>query len=254
MRTILASVGMLGALFGCSAARAAIVTGDTITISQNSVAGSSNFYTTAQLINSGTNGGEFLITKAGSPADTFKTFCIEKNEFIALPHAYVVEISNSANGGGVGLTDPLTGIVSTGSDPLSQVTKQLYGGYRNNAIVGVGGFNYSTVPSLADLQNAIWYLENEVPATGLSSGANALVSWAANKVSANGGLSEYDVRVMRLWDNYNSSTGVWSGYHQDQLYYVGTSNAGGVPEPVTLVIWSALAGAGSIYGLRRRRV
>ena len=91
--------------------------------------------------------------------DSFKTFCLEKNEYMKRNNN--VEISDAARLGGRG------GQTSPGVDPISAKTAFVYTEFLNGNLAGVGtnfysnGFDYSSNASYKSLQKAIWNLEDE---------------------------------------------------------------------------------------------
>ena len=90
--------------------------------------------------------------------NTFQTFCIEKNEYISPNTTYDVGISGSAKNGGIG------GAVNN-EDPVSVGTAWLYSQFAKGNLAGYDytnpGRSDSATASAAQLQNAIWMLENE---------------------------------------------------------------------------------------------
>jgi len=132
------------------------------------------------------SGGEFRITGADAAgvalvagslpfygADTawasgFETFCIEFNEYIALPGTYVAGISGGAVYGGVagGVDHDLNPLTPT-TDLISKGTAYLYSQFAAGTL---SGYTYTPGPDRAAsavlLQQAIWYLEDEVALPG----------------------------------------------------------------------------------------
>jgi hypothetical protein len=134
----------------------------------------------------------------------FETFCIEDNEQVTIPGTYnaVRNPYGDAVGGGAnfGASGP------DGGDPISIGTAYLYYNFAKGILAG---YNYAPgagrAASAADLQNAIWYLENEITLTGAQIAANAyltLVSGTfgglpAAEANANGA---YGVGALNLFD------------------------------------------------------
>ncbi len=195
---------------------------------------------------------------------SFITFCLEKNEYFQnydTQNLYVKGAPNSgAIKGGVGRAKmyagdvPLTPIANF--DPISKATQLLYYRFSDGDLAG---YNYSNTAARAasadSLQNAIWYLENELgnePAVGpsllssLSAQTQAWVSDAISDVTNN--TYDDDAEKNGLWRvqvlNLYTDPG-FQNISQDQLYMVP------IPEPETYAMM--LAGLGLIGFVARRR-
>jgi hypothetical protein len=95
------------------------------------------------------SGGEFIITPAGS--DPFRSFCIERNEHVnPFGNTYTYVENNQAVGGGLGGPHP---------DPISIGTAWLYRQFRDGTL---GSYDTSNTANQSDLQNAFWWLEQEI--------------------------------------------------------------------------------------------
>lgn len=180
----------------------------------------------------------------------FETFCVERNEYISLPGNYSFTVSTGAINGGVG------GQSSTNFDPVSAETAYLYREFRAGTLwvdrngngtqdatdlynyTGVTGTGYASRTTWANsLQDAIWYLENELTtAPGSGSLAGRLVTAAQNWVTANGDNLR-GVRIMNLTQN-----GVLK---QSQLALV--------PLPTSAYAGLGLLAGLGIFGVIRRR-
>lgn len=181
-------------------------------------------------LRSGT-GGPFKITilssassalnKAISLGNPFISFCVEQSETINLlgNQGYQVNVNTAAVTGGNGGGNP---------DPISRATAWLYSQFRAGTLAANAGWVNNTAGN-ADLQQAIWYLENEqstgnnylVQAAALATGsANGA---AARLVNANGA---FNVGVL----NVNTADGLLK--LQDQLVLV--------PEPSTYLAGALL--------------
>jgi len=201
------------------------------------------------------NGGAFNATTTpvgGAPnLGNFLTFCIEFNEHINLPGGpYNYEINSGAVAGGTGgatTTDPNTGLPM---DNISIGTAWLYSQFR------AGALGVPTATLAGNLQNAIWFLEDESSgvnnalvtsmenALGYATGtpAQKAAADAAVKLDSNGA---YGVVALNLY------TGTEDAAHlaQDQLAIV--------PEASTLFAGALLLlpfAAGTLRSLRKSRV
>lgn len=267
---------------------AAIDTGDKIDISTvnntlNPGGGYTNDYTYRMTSGGGANGGEFLIRKLVLPVtspetftgDIFKTFCIEHSETISLNGNYWVTVDPVALRGGPGYnTPPLSLPYTPGSslpsgtgDPVGAATQWLFGTYSNSWLDDFTlastayTFSYNDDAWAGYLQEAIWFLEEEITGT-LSAQAQALVDTAnAPLTYTTGEIANtlYDVRAMNLWTTRNDKslannyTYTYEGLAQSQLILVGTTmRESTVPEPSTILIWGGLAGIGLIINRRRQ--
>lgn len=163
----------------------------------------------------------------------FGTFCIEKNEYFTPGNTYDVAFNDGAVSGG------RNGAVN-GKDIISEGTGWLYEQY------AIGNF-FNTVYSPHNLQNAIWFLEDELSWSNIGTSAKNLVTLAASSL----GLSTTDwtqvksdytgknVKVMNLTSNNGQNQ------HQDQLVYMPVPDTGS-----TLALFGFASVA--LLALRRR--
>lgn len=172
----------------------------------------------------------------GGSATSFLTFCMEGNENLNAPgDNYYGEIADSALNGGLGGGSP---------DPLDSLTATLYAEFRGansfGALASLGGNGVTSAVESAALQLAIWYIEGERTFADLNATAVDLYNWAV----ANDTGSIGDVRVLRLWTNFDGTT--YSGHAQDQLTII----------PLPPAAWAgigSLAGVALIGVVRRRK-
>jgi hypothetical protein len=178
-------------------------------------------------------GGEFRATVLTGGSGSFETFCLERNEYFSYGQTLQVRsITNRAMAGGVG------GAVG-GADPLDQRTAYLYTQFRAGTLSNYDYSNAALRPGDADaLQNAIWFLENEI--TSVSGQAATWVTQANSAVSGGIWSGLGNVQVLNLYRGTNFAT-----HAQDQLYITP------VPEPETYMM--LLAGLGLMGFVARRR-
>ncbi len=213
------------ALFGAQTVSAAdIVAGDVIKLSDG--------------VGSGP-GGEFI----GSFMDntgSFATFCLEKNEYFNYfgQPLKVQAVNSAAVSGGSWGGNP---------DPISYQTAWLYTEFRSGSLSGYG----ATASDADSLQNAFWYLENELAATNtpallasLSTKTQTWVGLAETAVTSGGWNSIGNVRVLNLLRKDGS--GNFTVQAQDQLYLLTP-----VPEPETYALMGL--GLGLLGFVARRR-
>jgi hypothetical protein len=184
------------------------------------------------------SGGEFAVTVTGSdnpllPAGTtMQTFCLEYNEHIGFNQTYYVEINTETLLGGIG---------GGPNDPLDPRTAWLYNQFADQTLAGydfdnTGAGRKNTARSL---QNAIWFIEEEITSIASDSLALSFVALAeASDWYKNGNIGA--VRVLNLWKNSNGT-----GYAQDQLFRLPA-----VPAPGAIMLGSV--GTLGVGFLRRR--
>ncbi|MCS7089710.1 MAG: hypothetical protein RMN51_01655 [Verrucomicrobiota bacterium] len=171
-------------------------------------------------------GGEF--TLKGSPwanpnhyspatlvANGLQTFCLELNEFLSGQpfHAY---LNTVAINGGVGGGSP---------DPLSIGTAWLYKRFAEGTLPG---YNYTPGPGRAasarELQEAIWYLEDELGSIGPNPYIAMVIaqfgSLSAAKTNYNPSLANFQVRVVNLYGIKPNGDTDWQARKQDMIVYL----------------------------------
>jgi len=179
----------------------------------------------------------------GGYANSFQTFCIERNEYITAPTTYDVTTNN---------------ITVFSGDPLSAGAAYLY----QQFATGLLPYNYANSPtytyngwtsdsrttgflySALYLQNALWYLMNPVLYGGQAGNpyvqmADTALGGAAAAFAPDNGA--HGVSVLNLWAPGQPHDPQHA--FQDVLIYTG------VPEPTTLALLS-LAG---LVAIRRRK-
>jgi hypothetical protein len=105
------------------------------------------------------NGGEFTAVTSG--LGTFQTFCIEYTEEFGPGNTYQYNENTGAVAGGAG-ADAIDSHTGLPMDNISIGTAYLYSQFRN------GGLGTLTASQAGQVQNAIWYLENEISLAQLS--------------------------------------------------------------------------------------
>jgi len=178
--------------------------------------------------NNGTGGGEFTVTSNDAQLlnirnnynakaivnGGFETFCLEINEEFYSGNSYTYALSDAAKSGGAG------GAVN-GKDPVSVGSAWLYSQFAAGTLAG---YNYTSglgrQASAGLLQNAIWWLEDEIKLADPYS--NTFLSAALNHFGGiNSAKSDnqgaYAVGVINL--------GVNSG-NQDQIVLLPVPDGG----------------------------
>jgi len=176
-----------------------------------------------------TNGGEFdvrdvgtipvpFVTNVAQSSYDFVTFCIERNEYIAYNTPYSVVLNTAAIGGGVAGGNP---------DPLDAKTAYLYTRFTDGTLSNYNYAGSSRNASADELQEAIWYIEQEV--TSINGQALAWYNEAVAAVAPGGswytnwGNTIGQVRVMNLYTAGHA--GEFAHQKQDQLVRIPAPGA-----------------------------
>jgi hypothetical protein len=198
------------------------------------------------------NGGEFTAVTSG--LGTFQTFCIEYNEEFGPGNTYQYNQNTGAVVGGAGAdaTDSHTGLPM---DNISLGTAWLYSQFRAGTLTldtGTGSyFNANRQANAGELQQAIWFLEDEVG--GVDNGYVTLAETELGKnlaqieTDSNGA---YGVIALNLFNGPSATQvtidGVTYNLNQDQLAIT--------PEPTTIIAGALLLlpfGASTMRILRK---
>lgn len=186
---------------------------------------------------------------------SFITFCLEKTEYFNSYDTQTLYVKGAPNigalNGGAGRAAMYTGDVAgtgtstNGFDPISSKTAYLYTQFSKGTLSNYDYGNATLRVADADaLQNAFWYLENELGSTtfnSLSTQTKAWINEATTAIANNQWSGIGNVRVLNLYKDQN-----FTQISQDQLYMTTP-----VPEPETYAMM--LAGLGLIGVIARRR-
>jgi len=171
----------------------------------------------------------------GAAAGNYLTFCVEFNEHIGNNTTYNAKVNTSAVNGGVGGGNP---------DPLDARTAFLYTaflkGTLDNKLFAFSGdsVSYGTAVMGEAVQEAIWFVENEI--TNVSGIAANIVAMADAAVGIGGewfGKGIGSVRILNLTDPQTGDV------RQDQLVLIPLPSAG-------LLGLAGLVGMGVLLGRR----
>lgn len=185
---------------------------------------------------------------------SFITFCLEKTEYFNNYDTQTLYVKGAPNigalNGGAGRAAMYSGDVAgtgnatNGFDPISSKTAYLYTQFSKGTLSNYDYGNVSLRVGDADaLQNAFWYLENELGNTqfsSLSAQTQAWINEATSAIANNQWSGIGNVRVLNLYKDQ-----AFTQISQDQLYMV--------PEPETYAMMLAGLGVIGFVAHRRRR-
>jgi len=174
--------------------------------------------------NGGVNGGgEFQAVTSDN--GNFLTFCLEDHEYFYPGHTYTYQLSGAAIAGGPNHDSSTPGI-----DIISQGTALLYSQFATGVLPNY--FNANRTANAANLQLAIWGLEDELSGADQEAAAGGLAnpyvklvvdtygSWASAQANYSGSA----VKVVNVYD-LTGSDGLSGVNRQDQLIYVPDGGA-----------------------------
>jgi hypothetical protein len=190
----------------------------------------------------------------GRSANSFLSFCLERQDNLGFGSTYFSQIETSAYD-----TTAPTG--QPNPDELSWITANIYREFRRltdsvTATVDTTGFfggafgaSLSGAETTA-IQQAIWYTEGELAWASLSTAAQDVYTWASG-AGMNQGLR--GVRVLRLWSNFSTANsslpyqGQYRDSHQDLLTLVPLP-------PAAYAGIGTFAGIFALAAVRRRKL
>lgn len=186
----------------------------------------------------------------------FETFCIEHNEYVTLQGTYAASISlGSIYGGVAGGVDPDGADPLPATDLISIGTAYLYDAFATGALAGYTYTNGTgRAASAVKLQEAFWYLEDEISLTSGQKAANPFLTGAAGALSIYGdgtGVGVGGAKANNTTFNVAALNigGVAPNQKQDQL--ILHDNGFSVPDGGTTLVLLGLSLGGLGY-LRRK--
>jgi len=207
------------------------------------------------------NGGQFTAVTTG--LGTFQTFCIEYNEEYQPGSQYDYYENSGAVAGGVGAyaTDPHTGLPM---DNISIGTAWLYSQFRAGTLANY--FNANQQLNAGNLQDAIWYLENETSTLAFNGADGTYYYDLAKQYAGAGNLTDaqvaadsdgaYGVIALNLYSTVKVGDNLPVTIN-GTTYYASQDQLAIVPEPTTMIAAALLLlpfGASTLRILRRNRM
>jgi hypothetical protein len=166
---------------------------------------------------------------------SFQSFCLEENEYIQQGYTYNFgALSGSAMAGGAGGPSP---------DPISIGTAWLYSQFATGALAGYTWSGTGRNTSAGDLQNAIWWLEDEGGAkNSFVLAAETALGKNDTTVKDNAGTNNFGVYVVNLQNEAGKgcADGYQGGNCQSQLVYVPDGGT------TLMLLGGALVGIGAL--------
>jgi len=188
----------------------------------------------------------------GTGANSFLSFCLERQDHLGFGNQYYTQVSTSAFDGTAPVNQP-------NPDPINGITSAIYREFRgfansNTAVVnttgafgGLFGSSLSNAETSA-IQQAIWFSEEELQWSDISNVTQrTLAQNVYNWGVANSDGALHGVRVLRLWSSYNAQTGVYSGSAQDVLTCIPLP-------PAAYAGLGTFAGIFTLAAIRRRKL
>ncbi len=191
------------------------------------------------------SGGEFLLIAdpelqaITGEFDPYSSFCLEKNQPIAIGYPYDVVVATEAlpGGGNSGPTGP------QGGDLLDPMTAYLYTEFRAGTLTG---YHYGPLAdraaSAAALQEVIWHIEDEMTKTW-TDGDSSLQDQFYTAALNSGWTGVGAVRVLNLYTPGHVGE---EDYHQQDQLIIAT-----IPAPGAGVL--VCVGFGLVNWYRRRK-
>ena len=181
------------------------------------------------------------VNVGGHTVTGFETFCVEMNQSFTPGNTYNTTVGNSIVSGPYSSTSVTVG------------TAYLYSQFAQGTLTG-----YTYTPgsnrelSADELQDAIWYLQGELPSYGSSSTSDSLYKFKASndpfvalvQSLFGGSATESDATYGNNFGvealNLTSGSGWDTQYNQDQLVYTSGPKPTPVPEPATFAAGAML--------------